>query len=86
MSREDCDVVLLEKLRRDRLPKSKRRYTSLVNEILKSIQDNADGVFLWVKLVMDQIAGKETDQAILNTLKVAPHELDKMIHQVIERL
>ncbi|KAL5353031.1 hypothetical protein ACLOAV_001060 [Pseudogymnoascus australis] len=55
-------------------------------EIRSTILQRADGMFLWAKLVLDQICRKERKSEVQQALQNAPRELDRMIRHIFERV
>ncbi|OBT61186.1 hypothetical protein VE03_09431 [Pseudogymnoascus sp. 23342-1-I1] len=60
--------------------------TKFAKEIRSTILQRADGMFLWAKLVLDQICRKERKSEVQQALQNAPRELDRMIRHIFERV
>lgn len=58
----------------------------LRKEIDDKLTEGANGMFLWVNLMLDQIYNKSRPSDIRAALKDAPRDLAKMIRHVFERL
>ena len=59
---------------------------SLRDNIIKKLLDGANGMFLWVNLMLDQIYNISRPSDIMNGLDAAPQDLVKMIRHVFERI
>ena len=59
---------------------------ALRQSIIKTLTEGANGMFMWVKLMIDQIKGKGRPQDIHMALKAAPRELNEMIRHVFNRI
>lgn len=80
-------LVELDRLEADRFPKKQTKpQAPLARKRLKSkISSYADGVFLWAKLLLDQIHDKDY-RDVETILSRPPSSLESMIKQVYERL
>lgn len=79
---EDVQVLWeMRKLKPDGLKKANKFGSS----ILKKVSDGADGVFLWAKLLLDNLVNKDQRQ-IESILVSPPSTLDDMIWSVYNRL
>ncbi|KAI9792037.1 MAG: hypothetical protein M1835_008091 [Candelina submexicana] len=58
----------------------------LQSEIVAKLTEGANGMFLWVNLMLDQIYNKSRPSEIRTALNDAPHDLAKMIRHVFKRL
>ncbi len=59
---------------------------ALRESIIEKLTDGANGMFMWVKLMIDQIRKKGHPRDIHAALKAAPRELEEMIRQVFIRI
>lgn len=66
------------------IPQAERK--KLRTEIIDKLEEGANGMFLWVNLMLDQIYNTSRPSDIVKALKAAPQELDKMIRHVFERI
>ncbi|KFY41721.1 hypothetical protein V494_02827 [Pseudogymnoascus sp. VKM F-4513 (FW-928)] len=87
-NRKDIDDYIRSRLPLVRVlkymkPKARTRFAK---EIRNTILENADGMFFWAKLALDQICRKERKSEVQEALKNAPRELDRMIRHVFERV
>ena len=55
-------------------------------EIQESLLTNADGMFLWVKLLIGEICCQRSDMAILETLADLPKNLSEVFDRILRRL
>jgi hypothetical protein len=78
------EVHLLKELRRAK-PNGPQQANKTGKRIKKKVLDGADGVFLWAKLLLDQIIGKDLTQIEKVLANPAPN-LDEMIWSVFDRL
>ena len=78
------EVEVLKELRKSK-PDGPRKANRTGIRIKKKVLDNADGVFLWAQLLLDQIVKKDLPQ-IEKILADPPHDLDEMIWSVFDRL
>ena len=62
----------------------KRVSKELQDEVLESLFQGADGMFLWVDLMMRELNSKGREYAIREALKKAPKGLTEMIQHVLE--
>ncbi|KAI9696731.1 MAG: hypothetical protein M1836_005093 [Candelina mexicana] len=58
----------------------------LQSEIVAKLTEGANGMFLWVNLMLDQIYNKSRPSEIRAALNDAPHDLAEMIRRVFKRL
>ena len=77
------DVSVLKVLKRQR---GIREFQILAKHIYKSVQTRSQGMFLWARLVFDQIRGLPSPEAIKESLQGAPQGLDDMLYHVFKRL
>ncbi|KAI9729146.1 MAG: hypothetical protein M1834_007053 [Cirrosporium novae-zelandiae] len=77
-------VPKLELLDQRKTPKG-REAQKCCNRLKKRITVRADGVFLWTKLLLEQIQRKDL-QAVITTLEESPSSLEDMIRNVFQRL
>jgi hypothetical protein len=78
------EVELLKELRKAK-PNGPQQANKTGMRIKKKVLDGADGVFLWAKLLLDQIMKKDLTQ-IEKILANPPANLDEMIWSVFDRL
>ena len=78
------EVDLLKELRKAK-PNGSQQANKTGKRIKKKVLDGADGVFLWAKLLLDQIIKKDLTQ-IEKILANPPPTLDDMIWSVFDRL
>jgi hypothetical protein len=78
------EVDLLKELRKIK-PNGPQQANKTGKRIKKKVLDGADGVFLWAKLLLDQIIKKDLTQ-IEKILVNPPPNLDEMIWSVFDRL
>lgn len=78
------EVELLKELRKAK-PNGPQQANKTGKRIKKKVLDGADGVFLWAKLLLDQIIKKDLTQ-IEKILANPPPNLDEMIWSVFDRL
>lgn len=71
-------------LKNKRIPLGDRE--KLQADIVSKLKEGANGMFLWVNLMLDQISNVSRPSDIRKTLEQAPHDLAKMIRHVFERL
>lgn len=79
-------IAVLKKLKLTKTKQGIRRYHTVTKQINQSIQTRSKGMFLWAKLVFDQIDKLPSPEAISQALENAPPGLDDMIHHVFKRL
>lgn len=79
-------IAVLKKLKLATTRQGVRRYHTVTKQINQSIQTRSNGMFLWAKLVFDQIDRLPSPEAIAKALEKAPPGLDDMIHHVFKRL
>ncbi|KAL8951562.1 MAG: hypothetical protein Q9222_002472 [Ikaeria aurantiellina] len=79
---KSIDRVKALKLRR--IPVEERR--ALRRDIIHKLEDGANGMFLWVNLMLDQIYNTSRPSDIMSALATAPKNLDKMLRHVFERI
>lgn len=87
-NRRDINDYILSRLPRVRVLKHMKpgARTKFAKEIRSTILQRADGMFLWAKLVLDQICRKERKSEVQQALQNAPQELDRMIRHIFERV
>ena len=78
------DMEILHEMRK-RKPDGLKRANKLGGSIMKKVSEGADGVFLWAKLLLDELIKKDRPE-ITATLAKPPPTLDCMIFYVFERL
>ena len=78
-----ADVRLLKAFKRSR---SIEEYRRLAQNVYSSIRSRSQGMFLWAKLVLDQIRESPSPEAIMDSLQRAPESLDNMLYHVLKRL
>ncbi|KAI9715560.1 MAG: hypothetical protein M1812_005864 [Candelaria pacifica] len=76
------------KILKKRLHASKAGFSriDLRNEIINKLTQGANGMFMWVKLMLDQISNKSRPSEVRTALNEAPQDLAKMIRHVFKRL
>jgi hypothetical protein len=81
---EQClrEVPVLKVLRKKKL---KRSYESLARSIYSTVLERSEGMFLWTRLVFNQMQKLPSPEAIAESLDQAPDELDDMLHHVFKR-
>lgn len=79
-------IAVLKKLKLATTKQGVKRYHTVTKQINQSIQTRSKGMFLWAKLVFDQIDKLPSPEAISGALESAPPGLDDMIHHVFKRL
>ena len=67
-----------------RIPRGERKH--LRTHIINKLEEGANGMFLWVNLMLDQIYNISRPSDIMNALDAAPQDLIKMIRHVFERI
>lgn len=77
------DVSVLRVLRRRRATKE---YQTLARQIYNSVQSRSQGMFLWARLVFEQIRESPSPEAIRESLQGVPEGLDNMLYHVFKRL
>lgn len=77
------DVSVLKVLKRQR---GIKEFQALAKHIYNSVQTRSQGMFLWARLVFDQIQGLPSPEAIKESLQGAPQGLDDMLYHVFKRL
>lgn len=78
------EVAKLRILKSKALPRDDR--SALRMEIVEKLKTNANGMFLWVNLMLKEIMRKSQKSEVRAALKNAPQGLVKMIRHVFERL
>lgn len=58
----------------------------LRKKIVQKLEEGANGMFLWVNLMLDQIRNTSRPSDIVTALNAAPRELDKMLRHIFERV
>ena len=77
------DISVLKTLKKRKMTKD---YHILAKRIYHSVQTRSEGMFLWARLVLDQIRDLPSPEAIQGTLNEAPQGLDDMLYHVFKRL
>lgn len=54
--------------------------------VIDAVVSKADGMFLWVKLLLDDLASKFSEQEVLNALQSIPEGLDALFVTILSRL
>ena len=67
-----------------RIPRGERKH--LRAHIINKLEEGANGMFLWVNLMLDQIYNISRPSDIMSALDAAPQDLIKMIRHVFERI
>jgi NACHT domain len=78
------NVGRVRALKQAREPLESRQ--KLQKEIITKLSDGANGMFLWVNLMLDQIYDMSRPSDINDALNNAPRSLSKMIRHIFERL
>lgn len=78
------DVQVLSEMRKVK-PDGLKKANAFGSSVLKKVSKGADGVFLWAKLLLDNLMNKNQRQ-IEATLKSPPSTLDDMIWAVFQKL
>ena len=92
-NQDDIDRYIQKRLRdmdvlhemRKRKPDGLKQANSVGARIMKKVSEGSDGVFLWARLLLDELMKKDLPQ-ITSILANPPSTLDEMIHSVFERL
>lgn len=66
--------------------KANKEYQTLAKQIYNSVQVRSQGMFLWARLVFDQIRESPSPESIRESLRGAPEGLDNMLYHVFKRL
>lgn len=86
----DVTNYIAQGLKRVRALKNKhieiKERMKLRQEIVEKVRKGANGMFLWVNLMFDQINDKSRPSEISKALDNAPPDVSKMIRHVFERL
>ena len=77
------DISVLQDLKKR---KATKEYQRLAKQIYNSVQSKSQGMFLWARLVFDQIRASPSPEAIEVSLQKAPEGLDEMLYHVFKRL
>ena len=77
------DISVLQVLKKR---KAIKEYQTLAKQVYNSIQSKSQGMFLWARLVFDQIRASPSPEAIKASLQKAPEGLDEMLYHVFKRL
>lgn len=77
------DVSVLQVLKKR---KATKEFQALAKQIYQSVQSKSQGMFLWARLVFDQIRASPSPEAIKASLQGAPEGLDEMLYHVFKRL
>jgi hypothetical protein len=80
------EIIVLKKLKTNTSKAGVKRYRTVAKQINESIQSRSRGMFLWAKLVFDQIHNLPSPEAVSEALERTPTGLDDMIHHVFQRL
>ena len=82
-----ADAEIPEQILNNSLMKaSPKAYKTLARRIFQKLVDNANGMFLWVRLMIDQISSLGRPELIYEALDTAPPGLESMIRHIFERL
>ena len=81
---EDIRNYIQNSIRKSRV--LKRVSNELQDEVVESLSDRANGMFLWVDLMMRELSGKSRESTIREALRKAPKGLPEMIQHVLEGL
>ncbi|OQN99698.1 hypothetical protein B0A48_14468 [Cryoendolithus antarcticus] len=76
------EVRVLKELRKNKL---KKPYESLAKRIHSTVLRRSEGMFLWARLVFDQMQELSSPEAVEMSLDQAPTGLDDMLHHVFKR-
>ncbi|KAL8735743.1 MAG: hypothetical protein Q9181_002690 [Wetmoreana brouardii] len=76
-------VSMLETLKKRGASKE---YQMRARYIYNSVRSRSQGMFLWASLAFDQIQDLSSPEAIENSLREAPKDLDNMLYHVLKRL
>lgn len=86
----DITSYIAQGLKRVRALKNKhieiKERMKLRQEIVEKVREGANGMFLWVNLMFDQINNKSRPSEISKALDGAPPDVSEMIRHVFERL
>ena len=77
------DISMLQVLKKR---KATKEYQTLAKQIYNSVQSKSQGMFLWSRLVFDQIRALPSPEAIKASLQKTPEGLDEMLYHVFKRL
>ena len=77
------DISVLQILKKR---KATKEFQTLAKQIYNSVQSKSQGMFLWARLVFDQIRASPSPEAIKKSLEGAPEGLDQMLYHVFKRL
>ncbi|KAL8780983.1 MAG: hypothetical protein Q9213_006212 [Squamulea squamosa] len=77
------DVSVLQVLKK---MKATKEFQTLAKQIYNSVQSKSQGMFLWARLVFDQIRVSSSPEAVRDSLQGAPKGLDDMLYHVFKRL
>ena len=77
------DITVLKTLKKRKMIKD---YHRLAKTIYHSVQTRSEGMFLWARLVLDQVRDLPSPEAIERTLDEAPQGLYEMLYHVFKRL
>lgn len=77
------DVSVLQLLKKR---KATKEFQMLAKLIYNSVHSKSQGMFLWARLVFDQIRASPSPEAIKASLQGAPEGLDDMLYHVFKRL
>ncbi|KAL6716248.1 hypothetical protein ACLMJK_005814 [Lecanora helva] len=77
------DVLVLQVLKKR---KATKEFQTLAKQIYNSVLSKSQGMFLWARLVFDQLRASPSPEAIKGSLQGAPVGLDEMLYHVFKRL
>jgi len=63
-----------------------RGFEKIREEVHQTLVDRADGLFLWIRLLVSQMARKKTATAILSILNETPDGLDALYESILGRV
>ena len=81
---QDIERYICERVKRS--PKLRRRPESIQNEIITKLSSNANGLFLWAKLMLKEIQTEDRIDGIRRTLNNLPRDLTSTLQQITRRL
>jgi hypothetical protein len=82
-NQKDIDAFVVEGIKA--LPDFASIRTSIRLQIRTKLTKNADGMFLWVQLMLRELRGSYKDKSILAILENPPMTINKMISHVLQR-
>ena len=80
---EDIVHYIRSSIRKSRV--LKRISLNLQNEIVETLSNGANGMFMWVDLMLRELNSKSRENAIRESLKLAPRGLVEMLRHVLQR-